>query len=404
VGNRFWNRRKEIDALTDLLDEGANVSIIAPRRIGKTSLMREVGRRIEDRFHCLFIDLQKSHSPADVVAEFGMSTRPFLGLWDRTREVFRGLFGAMKANIDSLGIHELSIKLKDDLSVGWREKGESLFQALSSSEKPVVAFLDEVPILIIRLLMGYDFKVTAERRQTADELLSWLRAMASEHKGKIRLVLTGSVGLEPVLRRAGLSATIADFTPFELHPWDLETAKGCLEALAETYNVQFAEGVIEEMVERLGCSIPHHVQMFFNHAYEDCRRRGKMSCLREDMSRIYETRMLSNRGHAELSHYEERLKVVLGPDMFPLALDLLTEVAVTGKLTEETAGILCGEYEFKGCTQQEALREILGIFEHDGYLRLSKGNYVFLSTLLRDWWKARFAFGYIPVVGRDGRG
>jgi hypothetical protein len=47
--------------------------------------------------------------------------------------------------------------------------------------------------------------------------------------------------------------------------------------------------------------------------------------------------MLGIRGHVELSHMEERLKMVLGPKLDLLALDLLTEAAVTGTLTSESA-------------------------------------------------------------------
>jgi AAA+ ATPase superfamily predicted ATPase len=58
---RFWDRERELADLIQLLDEGANILITAPRRIGKTSLIREAGNRIKDRYCCLQLDLQKSH-------------------------------------------------------------------------------------------------------------------------------------------------------------------------------------------------------------------------------------------------------------------------------------------------------------------------------------------------------
>ena len=73
---RFWDREAEIPQLVELLDSGAHVLVVAPRRVGKTSLMREVARRIDARFTCLFIDLQKAQSPADAMAELAFATRP----------------------------------------------------------------------------------------------------------------------------------------------------------------------------------------------------------------------------------------------------------------------------------------------------------------------------------------
>ena len=146
--------------------------------------------------------------------------------------------------------------------------------ALAAVESPVLLLIDEAPILVNRLLKGGDYQITPERRQQADLLLSWLRNNSLRHQGKIRIVLSGSIGLEPVLKQGRLSATLNNFEPFELRPWDDVTARGCLEALAAEYGIQFEPGVPEQMVRMLGCAIPHHVQMFFRHAHDWCVRRG----------------------------------------------------------------------------------------------------------------------------------
>ena len=94
----------------------------------------------------------------------------------------------------------------------------------------------------------------------------------------------------------------------------------CLEALAAEYRVDFEPGV-PRMAEMLGCCIPHHVQMFFGHAYDCAFRRRRTADSTADVAGIYETEMLSIRGHAELTHYEERLKMVFGDEIFSLALE-----------------------------------------------------------------------------------
>jgi hypothetical protein len=44
--DRFFNRDNEIRLLSEKLMEGASVLLVAQRRIGKTSLMRETSRRM----------------------------------------------------------------------------------------------------------------------------------------------------------------------------------------------------------------------------------------------------------------------------------------------------------------------------------------------------------------------
>lgn len=412
--DRFWDREEEIPHFIELLENGAHVLIVAPRRVGKTSLMREVARRIEDRFTCLFIDLQKAQSPADAMAELAFATRPHQGLFARTRELFKNSL----AGVESIGSDELMIKLRDGFSSSWQARAKRLLDDLAQAEKPVIIFLDELPILVNRLLRNADGHRSPATVREADAFMSFLRAQALDHKGKLRFVVAGSIGLQPILRAAGLSATVNHFTPFALDAWDNYAAIGCIHALANDSNVKLEDGVPQEMVTLLGSCVPHHVQMFFMHLYRDARRNGGDPTISiQDVQRIFHKDMLSSRGHSELSHFEERLTTMLAPDDVPLALDMLTEAAISGKLTDAAIAILVEDatdspprigFSIPAPTsnlsgeQRERVRNLLEIFEHDGYLQRDGDGLVFVSRLVGEWWKARHQFGFVPAKDRRG--
>lgn len=402
TGDHFWDREAELNELARYLDDGAHLSLLAPRRTGKSSLMIEASRRISDRFLCLYVDFQQSRSAADAVTELSAATRPIESLWRKTMTIFSSLFHSAANSIESLQIEELKVTLRSGLTGGdWQPKGDLLFRILAEADKPVVLFLDEVPVLVNRLLKGDDYRITPERRRQADEFLSWLRANSLRHRGKVRLVIAGSIGLEPVLHQAGLSATMNHLTPFELHPWDRETAIGCLAALSAEYRLVLKLEAVEEMLDRLGLFIPQHVEMYFDHLLRHCHKRHLNEVTRETAIEVYEHSMLNIRGHVELSHLEERLKSVLGPDLQPLALSLLTEAAVVGRLTPESSKFLARDHLPDSDRPEDALREILEILEHDGYLRPGpERSYVFQSKLICDWWKRRFGHTYTPVSKR----
>ena len=404
AGDRFWNRTAEIELLTSYLEEGACVYLVAQRRIGKTSLMRETSRRMGDRFISLHVDLQDASSPLDFVAALSAATHPHKSLWGKTKAVFGNVLGMAGGVIESLQIQEIQLKIREGLLQGnWETKGAQLLEVLAANEKPVIVFMDEVPVMVNRILKGPEHELadmTAERVAAADAFMSWLRAQTIRHSGRVRFVVTGSIGFEPILRQAGLSATINNFRAFTLDPWQPGTAVGCLRALGETYGIRFDDGAPERVAERLGSCIPHHVQMFFGHVQEMCAKRGDRACSVEDLDRVYEERMLSTRGHAELSTFEERLKMMVGKSILPFVLDILTEAATADSLTTKAVAALQQEHGLSGRDAADRTRDVLEILEHDGYLQRGPNGFTFVSRLLRDWWKRRFGFGYTPTLQR----
>ena len=143
--------------------------------------------------------------------------------------------------------------------------------------------------------------------------------------------------------------------------------------------------------------------MFFDNIYRVCKLRDLDEVSEELVAEVYMTKMLGLRGHAELSHLEERLRLVLGLERYPLALDLLTEAAVTGQLGQQSVLSLCHQHTIEDGTgtPEDARREILGVLEYDGYLSRSGDSYTFTSNLLRDWWKTHFGPRYIPSSERE---
>jgi len=400
-GEAFWDREKDMELLIERIDEGANILLVAQRRIGKTSVLAELHERLGDRYICLFVDLQAARSGPEAIADLSTVIHRHRSLWEKTREVFANILETVTDRIEKVDAGEIGVTLRAGLTGGnWRGKGDQIFKILANCEKPVVLMFDELPIMVNYMLKDENFKITPERRKQTDEFLSWLRKNTIEHQGKVRTIVSGSIGLEPILRQARLSATVNHLEPFELKAWDEDTAKGCIRELAKGYDMTLEEGVPEEMVKMLVCCIPHHVQMFFSHIYGACKRRGDMSCSVEQVAEVFEKEMLGVRGHAELTHYEERLEMVLGKEMFTMALDMLTETAVEGCLTQEAIKGFQKEYASNALDAAEALKGILWVLEHDGYLEKSAAGHKFVSGLLQRWWKTRHGGNFVSVLQR----
>ncbi|MFV8751751.1 ATP-binding protein [Nannocystaceae bacterium ST9] len=389
-GDRFWGREGDVQELSRLLRDGANVSITAPRRIGKTSLMREVARQLEGEFLAIHVDLQSAMTPEDVVAELAVASREHRDLHRRVLDIFRAKIGA----VEQLEYGEIAMRIRSAAATNWQGNADRLLAEFVDNQPPVVVYIDELAILVSRLLHGPELTLTPAGIAAVDQLMSWLRHATIHYTRKIRFVIASSIGLAPVLSRARLSATINTFTRFELPPWDHATTLGALRALANASHIAWAQDAPEAVVERLGVCIPHHVQVFWGHLQLDARRHNVFRITANDVERVFRADMLGSAGHAELSHYEERLAFSLGSQLLPLAIDLLSEAAIAGPLTIPAVQQLAADF-----TPQQ-LREVLGTLLHDGYLHLENDVYSFPSSFLREWWKARHSSSHRTLAKR----
>jgi hypothetical protein len=406
-GTDFWDREAEVAALKELLLQGENVLLVAPRRVGKTSLVKETLRQLAAEEKCIgvYVDVQHCRDVGRAIVELALAASAHLSLRRRVVDAFSSVFGKAAARIEELGVDEFTLKLREGVGGDWQGKARRIHDELAKAELPVVVCFDELAKMVSHLLRGDDGEITPERRRTADEFLSWLRMAAGKHQGRTPFVVCGSIGLEPIVAQAGLSLTIAHLHPLQLGPFSRDAADGCLRALAANKGIDLADEVRGAMLDLLSFYVPHHVQMFFGLLSEDCRMRKSQAIGIDDVSRVYEQGMLGARGHADLMDYEERLLRVLGPELRPLALDLLSEAATVGRLTPKASSVLADDACLSASAPRDALRTILDVLQHDGYLQVTRnGSYVFVSHLLRDWWKRRFRLTYVRAAKRAREG
>ena len=164
-GDRFFDREAEVEALTERIRDGAHTLLTAQRRMGKTSLVRETLRQLaaDGDVEPLFVDLEDARNPQDMVAEIAAQTRTAHSLWLRIRRGFANTLQQAGDYLDEVGIGEIKAKLRGGIDRGtWKQKGNDLFVAFDEHQKPVVLAIDELSILVNRLLKGHDYLLTPE--------------------------------------------------------------------------------------------------------------------------------------------------------------------------------------------------------------------------------------------------
>ena len=392
-GEDFFDRERELQVLGRHIRNGNPVLLSGQRRMGKTSVARELGRRLErEGWAFSFADVERAASAEDVIAKIAEALHPVQGLASRLVERLARMF---TDNVEQLSAYEFGIKFRAGMNAGsWPRQGESIIRSCAEHSQPILLVIDELPIFLNRQLRKDGGLALV------DEFLSWLRGAIQDVSGSsLALMVSGSIGLTPLVRRLGLTDRTNYLYEFRLGPWDRSTSVECFNHLARTNALQIEDGVAEAAYDALGVGIPHHVQSFFARLLDFATMHSRDAITATDVESVYQTDMLGPFGQNDLMHYDARLRDALGESDFAIANAILAEAAVTGTFTASARGALEALFSAKVADSSARVADILEILVHDGYLKADDGDYRFESHLLRDWWAARFA-DHRPALSR----
>ena len=397
-GDDFFDREHEMGLLEARIRERNHLLVAGQRRMGKTSLLQELGRRLKsDGWIFLFVDVEGATCPEDVIADLARALHP-------ERSMARRMASSMKhwfdENVDELSAFEFGVKFRAGLDAGsWRRHADGLLRACAALETPVLLVVDELPIFLKRLLRrdGNPDRV--------DGFLSWLRgALQGLGDAGPVLVVSGSIGLEPLVRRLGLADRINHLYAVRVGPWSREASVGCFERLAAGHGLDLDRGVANAAYDALGVGIPHHVQSFFARLRDYAAMRGLNRVGVEDVRDVYKGELLGPSGQNDLVHYETRLKEALSDEEHRFAMEMLAEAATVGAFTPAARRSLDALYSTVVDDAAERIADALDVLVHDGYLEPAAEGHRFASRLLKDWWSARFRDHHVPLVTRGDGG
>ncbi len=377
VGDDLYGRAQEIEQLWAALARGENPLMLAPRRVGKTSLMQELQRDPRANWDVVYIDVEDARGAADlfarVIAELAQD-----GRYRNWLESGRLPHALRSAWVSFTHVKALSVELKRALGRDWAPAADYLEKRLERlpEGRRLLIIVDELPILVSRMLDSEN------GREEAALLLAKLRRWRQlpALRGKVQTLIGGSIGLEGVLRRARLSASINDLAPFRVSSWSPPTAARFLRDVGEDAGFPLTDQWIDRMLELLRDSVPYHVQLFFAALQDDCDGAPEALSLAA-IDQCFDKRLTGPEGTPYLDHYASRLEFVFSSPEREFAFDVLA------RASRFENGVARTEVTAAGSEQAVHAGHVLQALEADGYLERRDDRCAFQSNMVRVWWR-----------------
>lgn len=394
TGEDFYDRKTEC---ADLWRYLKNEHIVAsgPRRLGKTSIINRLREEaIADGLLAELVDVQGIEGAQAFIDEIARhfpdaSVTGYLGSLGKTAKSW--LSAVKKIDFKGPGGLGGGIELQASASQNWIKSAVALQARLN--EAPVLIFIDEFSVFLQKLLLS--------NQKEAEALLAWLRAWRVAPGLACRFIFTGSIGLNALLEKYGLSAQFNDCYEYPIGPFKLSAARDMIKDFALREQFLVDDTSANYLCERVGWLSPYYVCLLLDQTMQAARDRmdetpaplapSQKNLNTDDVDSGYE-RLLSAR--SRFKHWEQRLNRDLeGVDLAfaKLILKALAKNAIG--LTQSQLKSRLAKLEQDPDLRAARLQTILNKLQDEGYICVpdTTGRVKFLSFLLRDYWSRNHA-------------
>lgn len=362
----------------------SNLLLLAPRRFGKSGVMRHLMRHPPNRLTPIWLHLEDVQDGPQFAARLVAALRDEPALAAKLRAI--GEAGAnILARLEDIGIPGFfQAKLKPVEAARWPELAAGIVAALEQAGQPILFLWDELPAML---------ETIAEREgvEKAREYLAWFRALRLDGHDNLRLhrfVVAGSTGLNYLLdQRLARPELINDFRRVEVGPLEPPADRELCNALAEATHFAIDETAIDHLLMRVGQPVPYFIQLFFAQA-EQMRTRIGTTLTASAIDIVFAERVVGRACKTYFDQYRRRLRRYPA-EVEAAIVEMLATIAVSSGPVDADRlhAIYC---KHVGAPAGRAgFADLLADLECDWYLQGNPetGAYSFYMAVMRDWWR-----------------
>lgn len=380
VGKDFVDRENEIKLIIDSLKKD-NILLIAPRKYGKTSIMRKVERVLDEKSPVVFLDVYYIDAPEDFLIEVAAAT--YDGVRDKKRfiEKLKSSFTKLKELEEAeVSLVELKFRFKKSLKEDikkkdWKDEGRTIFTEIKNSfEDSVYFIIDEFSECV--------HNMSEKNKKEAEIFLKWFKSLRMK-KSSLRFIIGGSVSIDRVVRNVTTLSTITDFKRVIVDGFSRETALNVVKKVFEEEGWTYNGRIAKKIVECIGVpSVPYFLSVFLSIIQEESA--GK-NLDEKTIEEIYNSKLMGTQGKHYFDYYVQRLKIYYSEKEEKAAKAILKELCQIGEISIGIAFDI-----FKNVMDKddyERFIDLISDLENDFYLKQTEDKIIFYSKTLVDWWR-----------------
>ena len=372
-GEDFWERVNELASIWSAIESGSHILLVAPRRVGKTSIMFNLQDEPKDGYIVVYIDTESADSENEFWQKLfnTLLEEEFVGKLKKYTKKF-GLF-LEETNIDK--ITTKGVEFGDGSVVDYATAFEKLIKELDSDKKLII-MVDEFAQTVENI-------IKYENEKNAQSFLRTHRALRQNENltKKVTFVYAGSIGLESVVTKMGATKLVNDLNSIKVKPLSSDEAIAFTQVLCKSTSIEMSEDIIRLLLSKIEWLIPFYIQLLIQEISILCREEKEVVVSSEMIDKAIERAL----GHRHLfDHWRSKLKDGFKKKGYLFAKEILNIICEKDTMSSLKIRNKATKHEL----DEDYAREIIHSLEYDGYItKYEDGKmYRFNSPILKLWW------------------
>ena len=372
-GDNFWNRKNELAAIWEAIDSGSHILLVAPRRVGKTSIMFNLQDNPKEDYIVIYVDTESADSENEFWQKLFnvLMEEEFIGKLKKYTKKF-GIF-LEETSIDKIGTK--GVEFGDGTVVDYATAFEKLVKELDSGKKLII-MIDEFAQTVENI-------IKYENEKNAQSFLRTHRALRQNENlaNKVTFVYAGSIGLESVVTKMNASKLINDLNSIKVKPLIFKDALEFTQILSKSVSIELDDNVSTILLEKIEWLIPFYIQLLIQELGQ-LGREIRQNNIDEAMIDTAIERALSHR-HL-FDHWRSKLKEGFKKKGYLFAKEILNTICNEDTMTSLSISNTASKHEL----DDDYAREIIHSLAYDGYINNNDDVkvYRFNSPILKLWW------------------
>jgi hypothetical protein len=378
---KYFPRPAITEKIWRKIENGEHLQLTAPRRVGKTSILKHLVRQPRKGYLVKYIIVQS----VDRQNEF---YKLLFNELVEDPEIFGHLSGyirkasqAVKTYINSIkSIGKNGVSFDRSASLDYETELKKLIRAIDQRCKKIVLEVDEFPHAVENII-NMD-------RQAGIRFLQSAREFRQDDRisQKVQFIFTGSIGLGNIVKKIDQTNLIMDLAPVPIPPLSREEAGSLVldlvGGLKDFHNIDLplTEECIAHLLDKIDWLIPYYIQIMVD---ELCDLHEEGSPIDKQAIETALMRIVKNKYKHDnyFEHWKSRLKSAFDDlAQYNLAREVLNLLSAGQPVDKAVFHDLSVK---RGVTDPKYVQ---GVLEYDGYINEQEGRFRFNSPILKAWW------------------